>query len=143
MGLLSVGGGDFSENSFSYTGTYNFTDEGDGKWYIDFLTSGILTLNRKVTADIHCVGGGGSGAARVISNYGSGGGGGGYVRTVFAAEVNPGTYTITIGAGGNSVTSTGSTGSNGNDGGTSSFGSICSAEGGKGGKYRTGTTPYS
>lgn len=74
----------FSEKNFNYTGQYTFTDEGNGKWNISFLTSGTLTLKKAIEVDIHCAGGGGSGAARVLTGYGSGGGGGGYVSTVFA-----------------------------------------------------------
>ena len=128
-----------------YTGKCTVIDDGNDNWRVEFLTSGTLTLSKAVKVDIHAVGGGGSGAARGLTNYGSGGGGGGYVNTIFATDVASGEYDITIGAGGNSVTSTGGayTGVDGIDGGSSSFGSICSAAGGKGGTYNDGSAVYS
>ena len=98
MGLLAVGG--FTSDSFSYTGTYKFTDEGSGKWYLDFLTSGTLTLKKAVKVDIHAVGGGGGGGSTSLAKYGAGGGAGGKTKTVFAQQLSPTTYKITIGAGG-------------------------------------------
>ena len=59
--------------NFTYTGTYETVDDGDGNWRIKFLTSGIFTLlkPKQLLIDVFCVGGGGGGGG------GSGGGGGG------------------------------------------------------------------
>lgn len=83
---------------FTYTGTYQFIDDGDKNWRIKFLTSGTLNFSKLGNAaygiDVFCVGGGGGGAMRV-------GGGGGYTKTtknIFVTKNN--NYTITVGAGG-------------------------------------------
>ena len=47
--------------NFTYTGTYETVDDGDGNWRIKFLTSGIFTLlkPKQLLIDVFCVGGGG------------------------------------------------------------------------------------
>lgn len=71
--------GESSAPSFSYTGTHQYIDDGDGNWRIKFLTSGTLRFANLGSAangiDVFLVGGGGNGAS------GNGGGGGGYTRT--------------------------------------------------------------
>ena len=49
--------------NFTYTGTYETVDDGDGNWRIKFLTSGIFTLlkPKQLLIDVFCVGGGGGG----------------------------------------------------------------------------------
>lgn len=71
------------------------------------------------------VAGGGGGGSTATNTYGAGGGGAGGMRAASGLSVTPGnTYTITVGAGGASMT-------NGSD---SSFGSIVAVGGGHGGK---------
>lgn len=50
--------------NFTYTGTYETVDDGDGNWRIKFLTSGIFTLlkPKQLLIDVFCVGGGGEAA---------------------------------------------------------------------------------
>ena len=50
--------------NFTYTGTYETVDDGDGNWRIKFLTSGIFTLlkPKQLLIDVFCVGGGGGAA---------------------------------------------------------------------------------
>jgi hypothetical protein len=72
------------------------------------------------------IGGGGSGGGQL--GISGGGGAGGFVYTFFT--LNPGTYTINVGAGGNQVTS-----GNGNNGQSSSLADIIAYGGGAGGGY--------
>lgn len=118
IGRTNAGGGGSSKMpSYTYTGSCTpITDENG--WRLKFFTSGTLTLNRKISADIFCVGGGGAGAVGV-SNYG-GGGGGGYTTTALNQELAAGTYEIVVGAGAAVGAERGGT--------TSAFG--CSAAGG-------------
>lgn len=97
---------------FTYTGTYEVIEDGGKNWRIKFLTSGTLTLFKKLLADMFLVGGGGGAT-------GASGAGGGYTKTIKSVELEPGSYEIVVGAGGVSA-----------DGGTTTaFGS--SANGGK------------
>ena len=90
---------------FTYTGTYELTDEGkDGStqnWQIEFLTSGKLKFTKVVKElDLFVVGGGGAGAT-TNGNGGKAAGGGGYYKTVEDVEVAKNTeYSIVIGAAG-------------------------------------------
>ncbi|MGE0333106.1 MAG: hypothetical protein AB7P37_20690 [Ramlibacter sp.] len=80
-------------------------------------------------------GAGGSGAVNVQAAgrwVAHGGAGGGYAEKIFDVVAGT-TYTITIGAGGVSVTRSTVGVTAGNAGGTSSFGAVCSATGGAGG----------
>lgn len=130
--------GVFGAGSFSFSKKHQFTDEGSGKWNIQFLESGTLQVYETAIVDIQLVGGGGSGSSRVSNEYyggycGGGGGGGGYTKTVSSYTLTPGTYTITIGAGGASVSASNA----GKRGGTTSaFG--YSAAGGYGGSTSNG-----
>lgn len=104
----------------------------------EFLASG--TWNRpkgqKYTkAWIIVIGGGGSGGVGTSTTYPGYGGGGGAIsqRMIYLKENS---YTITIGAGGNSYTA--NTTATGKTGGITSFGSVLSANGGIGGGYSAG-----
>ena len=133
---LYAAGGAFTEGSFTYTGTYEFADQGNDNWMVRFLTTGVLTLKKKISVDVWLLGGGGGG------DLNGGGGGSGYCGTVAQnITLNRGqSVTITIGAGG-----TGGKASDANEnsyqysgktGGTTSFaiadGSTYSKAGGKG-----------
>lgn len=118
----SVNSGKIPE--FTYSGDFEFIDDGDKNWRIKLLTSGTFTFtslgNAAKGIDVFCVGGGGGGSA--------GGGGGGYTKTTKNVTVEKNTeYEITIGAGG--AQSKSGTSYDGNK--TSGFG--VSAECGKGG----------
>ena len=102
-----VGGGSSGGGmpKFSYTGTYNLVDDGDGNWRIKFLTSGKLTFDKSPgSIDVFLCGGGGGGRnpAYPYGNVGWGGGGGGYTTTVLNALVPEKNkeYEIVVGAGG-------------------------------------------
>lgn len=141
---------------FTYTGNYQFVDDGSGNWRIKFLSSGTLTFtslgNANKGIDVFIVGGGAGGAARALgSMYAHSGGGSGYVTTVKDGSIVPvkGTgYSITIGAGGKSNDSSGGTSpmdsyTQGANGGTSSAFNKTAA-GGKYGKSATQNgAPYS
>ena len=117
--------------SFTYTGTSTVIDDGAAGWTIKFLTSGTLKLNNVRTIDVFCVGGGGSGSYANVAH----GGGGGYTKTSKKVLAAAGSYTITIGAGGASVTGTTSEVAGKNGGSTTAFG--VTAAGGKGGGKST------
>ena len=135
---------------FTYTGNYQFIDDGSGNWRIKFLSSGTLTFtslgNARKGIDVFLVGGGAGGAYHGVGGmWARSGGGSGYVTTVKDGSIVPvkGTgYGITIGAGGKSNDSSGgysptdeyTRGANG--GTTSAFGKTAA-----GGKY--GESGYS
>ena len=116
-----------SPPEFTYTGEYEFIDEGEGSWRIKFKTSGRLTFTNLGSAqngiDIFLVGGGGGGS------YNGSGGGGGYTRTVKHITMADPSYYITIGQGGSGGTSKHA----GGDGEATTFDTF-NAAGGKGGK---------
>lgn len=109
---------------FDYTGEYTVIDDGERNWRIKFLTSGVFTLQKDVTADVFLVGGGGGGFWQSSVGRRGGGGGGGYTLTQKGAVLSKGhSYSIDIGAGG-AVNADGGT--------TTAFGFM--ANGGKAGK---------
>jgi len=122
---------------FTFTGTY--TDERTGGMgVITFTSSGTLTVlsGGAAAALLRGGGGGGGGGGYIHGVYGGGGGGGGGSGYETSANLHliPGTYTITIGAGGNR----GYHEDNGANGGTTSaFG--YSANGGLGGEGADGS----
>lgn len=101
----SVGGLTYTIHTFRTTGTSTFTV--------------LRTVNVEYLV---VAGGGGGGVGRA-----GGGGGGGFVEG--AMTLNPGTYTITVGTGGNA----GANDSQGGDGGSSSIGALVTTVGGGGG----------
>ena len=105
-----------SAPKFTYTGTYEYIDDGGGNWRIKFLTSGVLTWPKDMLVDVFLVGAGGGGKSDSVS----GGGGSGYTKTVKSVAIAKNAkYTIEIGVSGESI----------NGGNTSAFG--VTAEGGK------------
>lgn len=101
---MTIANSKIDERSFNFTGRYNFHDEGDGQWNLEFLESGTLTFNRSANVDVWCVGGGGGGApsASVANNNSAGGGGGGgYTEMGTGLRVVAGTaYPVVVGNGG-------------------------------------------
>lgn len=91
-------------------------------------TPNALTTKVRVRIQAGGGGGGGSGATGAGQVACAGGGGGGAYHEIYIA--NPGSQTITVGAGG---LASGASASAGGTGGTSSFGAIASAAGGVGG----------
>ena len=76
LGLFSIING-FTENDFTYSGSYTWVNEGSGNWSIQFKTSGTLVLLKDIIVDASLIGGGGGGGAgRTTSHVGAGGGGG-------------------------------------------------------------------
>ena len=90
---------------FTYTGTYQLIDDGNGNWRIKFLTSGKLKFTKlgsaKTGIDVFLVGGGGAcGYSAGISDW-CGPGGSGYTKTTNNVQVQEGIeYDIIVGAGG-------------------------------------------
>ena len=105
-----------SKPTYTYTGSSQLIDDGNGNWRIKFLTSGTLTFTNVGNGingiDVFLVGGGGSGYYRSNNQY-SGGGGGGYTRTQKNVSIaNNSSYNIVVGAGG-AIPTTQGTGNNG------------------------------
>ena len=50
-----------SAPKFTYTGTYEYIDDGGGNWRIKLLSSGVFTPSKAITIDAFLVGGGGGG----------------------------------------------------------------------------------
>lgn len=100
-------------------------------WYKTAVTGATHTVAagcRAILVEVVAGGGGGGGALASVNNAsgGSGGGGGGYAATYQASPA--GSYSYTVGAGGNNG---GAGGGSGTAGGNSSFGtSFCAATGG-------------
>lgn len=98
--LMVMGG--FTSTDFTYTGAYVWVDDGiiSGKpsFRIKFLTSGVFTPKKPLTADVFLVAGGGGGGSGISAGAG---GGGGYTATYHALTLAAGTaYTISVGNGG-------------------------------------------
>lgn len=111
---------------FTYTGEYEMSDAFNygltGDYEVLVLkTSGILTFDRSVNADVFMVGGGGGGS-RGNSNgrYSSGGGGGGYTATYASQAIGSAPIDVVIGEGGAGAVSN----AQGGAGGTTSFGPL-------------------
>jgi hypothetical protein len=120
--VVSGGGGGFANFSNSPTGTY--LESGITYKYITYTGNGSITVTKAGFLDILLVGGGGGSSSD--GNGRRGGGGAGGVR--YGAFIVPvGTYTITVGSGGNGAVNFAGTGA------TSSFQSILSVGGGMGG----------
>ena len=90
-----------STPKFTYTGTYEYIDDGGGNWRIKFLTSGTFTPLKAMTIDAFLVGGGGGGADASSFMNGNAGGAGGYTKTEKQITLTKDTeYSIVIGSGG-------------------------------------------
>ena len=128
-----------SAPKFTYTGTYEYIDDGGGNWRIKFLTSGIFTPMKDMIIDAFLVGGGGGGGQTDSTYKLSSGGGGGYTTTQLNIALTAKTeYPIVIGTGGPPSTTTGIPGSGtsgaSNGGNTTAFSQT--ASGGKEGRIR-------
>lgn len=140
---------------YTYTGSHQLIDDGNGNWRIKFLTSGTLTLKKAADVDIFCVGGGGAGGSATLrytyydwdsgtdkTDYsqnwcGGGGGGGGKTATLKAQSLAGGTaYSVVVGSGGAPTAYVRyNTYYYGGSGGISRFGSLVSAYGGEYGRH--------
>ena len=122
---------------FTYSGSYDTVDEGNGNWKIRFLTGGTFIPKSTCLVDIFAVGGGGGGRNANSGSYGGHGGGGGFTAKASGNRLTENTeYVVTIGAGG-AVASAG---------GSSSFSSLLTAAGaeaisGRGGHGGSGGGP--
>lgn len=108
-GSLAGGGG---APEFTYTGDYEFIDDGDRNWRIKFLSSGTLKFTKLGNADggidLFLMGGGGSGGQGELY-YAGGGGREGKVKTAKGVIIQTQIpYTIVVGAGGTSSAASGS-----------------------------------
>lgn len=107
---------------FTYTGTYEFIDDGDKNWRLKLKSSGTLTFTKIGSdVDIFLVGGGAGGSGTYnnqYTHYGGVGGNGGKTNLVTDAKLSKGIeYSVTIGSGGNGGGSSGA----GKVGGTSTI----------------------
>ena len=127
-----------SAPKFTYTGTYEYIEDGGGNWRIKFLTSGVFTPLKDMLVDAFLVGAGGGQATRGSGtgdwkSTNSGGGAGGKTLTVKSLVLTANTeYPIVIGEGGTPAYSDTNMKVTGGTGGTTTaFGN--SADGGTGG----------
>jgi len=141
-GFLEVyDGTEWDSLKTAFVATGGTVSDSDGYRYHTFTSSGNFVVSAGSSAvDILTVAGGGGGGSGGLSGNGGGGGGGagGYVATS-AYIVIPGTYSVTVGAGGTRGT-TPSTGV-ASDGSNSVFGSTTTAIGGGGGRNGSGAAP--
>jgi len=100
-----------------------------------FTTVGTtsITFLVPVTAQVLVVAGGGGGGGTGSSNQTGGGGGAGELYYNASYSIAPGTYTVTVGAGGTRGVASGTSGGTPTNGGDSIFGSIDCNGGGRGG----------
>ena len=98
-------GGGISAPKFTYTGTYEYIDDGNGNWRIKFLTSGVFTPLKDMVIEVFLVGAG-AGGGKTLTTTGptpgaSSGGGGGFTKTVRSVILTKDTaYEIVVGVGG-------------------------------------------
>lgn len=103
-GIFSGGG--ISVPKFTYTGTYEYIDDGNGNWRIKFLTSGVFTPLKDMVIEVFLVGAGAGGGGTLTTpkgptKGGSSGGGGGFTKTVRSVILTKDTaYEIVVGVGG-------------------------------------------
>ena len=112
-----------SNADFSNAATGTYSSGGFNYKYITFSASGTLTVTQSGVADVVVVGGGG-GAGSQSGIVGGGGAGQLVAKTI---DMTAATHTITIGAGGTTLTPVG------NQGNKTSLGTLVSAGGGGGG----------
>ena len=102
---IMLGGGGISAPKFTYTGTYEYIDDGNGNWRIKFLTSGVFTPLKDMVIEVFLVGAG-AGGGKTLTTPGStpvasSGGGGGFTKTVRSVILTKDTaYEIVVGVGG-------------------------------------------
>jgi hypothetical protein len=129
-----------------------FTDDTAGWRYHGFTSSGTFTIHSGTfQVEYLVVAGGGAGSKAHQTNVCGGGGAGGYRNSCSvpgelsggntsvesAITLGPGTYTVTVGAGGTCAQTTSNT--LGTSGSNSSFHTITSIGGGRGGYFEPGT----
>jgi len=100
----------FTQEDFTYSGSFVWVDDGNGDFRFKALTSGTFTPLKKIAIDVFIVGGGGGGRNAGANQYPGGGGAGGLTGTWFNITLSANTtYTITVGAGGAANGGTGGT----------------------------------
>ena len=118
--------------SYTFDGSGNLIDDGNGNWRIKFYSSGYFVPKRNMEIDVFLVGGGGAGVRGRKGVWEGPSGAGGKTTTGRRVQLVAGqSYHIEIGGGGAASTST-SNGITGGTGGTSSAFNY-SATGGGGG----------
>lgn len=144
--LVLLSSANFAEHSTAYlygvsrvpagakaTGGVIYSD--NNYWYHAFTSSGVFTPSQSLSCDVLVVaGGGGGGGASAFGTDGAGGGGAGGLLAFSAQSLSTTNYTVTVGAGGNSVTNSTSNGGTGSD---SQFGALTLVKGGGGGGGNT------
>ena len=120
-----------SAPKFTYTGTYEYIDDGSGNWRIKLLSSGVFTPLKDMTIDAFLVGGGAAGKGVDWRAYG---GSGGFTTTVKEIALTKNTeYNVVIGAGGSG--NGGAGGASTGFTGTAAGANTTPGQGGSGGAY--------
>lgn len=97
LGATEIGGG-IANADFSNTATGTYTDGNGFAWkYVQFNSSGTLTVTTEGLAEVLIVSGGGGAGANSSFVAGAGGGGAAYFTPVTLTAV---AHTVTVGAGG-------------------------------------------
>jgi len=82
----------------NFTGSGYFIEEGNYNWSYKITSSGTLTLNESIDADVFLCGAGGGGADGQYKAAAAGGGGaGGKTHTTKGKHIDAGSYTIIVG----------------------------------------------
>ena len=110
------------------TPTGTFSDGTDDWNYWIYKSSGTLTVNTAGRVDYVVVAGGGTGSSENTRDNVGSGGAGGVIESCEYAQIDAGSYAVTIGSGGAATTSVNSS----NNGSNSSIGSLAIAIGGGG-----------
>jgi len=128
----------FYDDQLTYTGgaIKSLVNGSTTDYYIQFNSSGTLTIPNSITCDILIVGGGGGG--------GVGGGGGGAGAVLYTTNFNlpSGTHSIIVGGGGDGSKGTSTNGTNGNNSSITINGTTYIAVGGGGGGTRNDPVSY-
>lgn len=135
LGQTNLSGGGKGIPDYTYTGSHQLIDDGNGNWRIKFKSSGTLIFSRLKGArksDVFLVGGGGAGG---YDN--GGGGGGGYTLTKKRIHLKKGVeYPIVVGGSGAQSKAFGETANAGQKGGDhAGRGGNGSSGGGGGGSF--------
>jgi len=128
---------------YTFTGSHQLLDDGDGNWRIKLKSSGTLTFQYERLIDVFLVGAGGGATAVNGTSTGeyryASGGGGGYAQTCASLTAQRKTdYSVIVGVGaagaeGAASSAFGQSAAGGKAGGLASTGYVAGGDGGSGG----------